>query len=1345
MKKLTTGASLIKTGVFIMLWAGVAHAQTTNFFWTNLATSAESWSGANWTNAAVTPAVPVSGGAPSYILTFAANPGAYTANNDLGTFTVNQLLVTTGTVTLGGSALSFTNNGALYAAITNTSGQILTLNNNLHLGVATTVAAPSTNTIVLNGIISGSVNLTNTGAGTIILTGNNTYTGTTVVRATGSAQAGVGVGRGLILSNTTGSVAINGNIDLGGGGGSQYYLRLGASEQIVDTAIITFNTSGNHGRFMLLGQTETIAGLQTTSTRGVVENTDQYDTANNYGPATLILNPALGASYSFNGYLRSAYTIGASNTLALIKNGDGTQTFSGATVGTINSATVNAGVLALNNTTSWGCPVTINGGQLQLYTATSLNYKSVTNNVADGLAFFTTNAFSIGGLSGTGGLTLTNNTGAAITLTLGGGGANGDFSGNISGAGSLIKAGAGLQVLSGNNTYVGTTTVSSGALEAATTSALPGYNTPGVISVSTASVLAVRASQWSQTDMNTLLANATWNPGSFFGLSVASGSYTYGDPFSGTLGLAKVGGGTLELTATNTYAGGTMLSGGILSVGSYSNLPAGPLTFNNGGMLKITGTEITDLNSYTISSNFNGGFEVSGALTVTNDLTGSGGLVKQGAGTLLLTGLNTYTGGTTNQAGLLRAGSATALGDGAALVLNAGVVDLGGNTIAVGNLSGAAGTSITNNGGLSVTQSVNGIFAGSITGSGGLTKIGAGILTLTGPNTYTGLTTVNSGSGALILSNTTGVAVQGPVQVGHLTNNTFLALGADEQIADTAAVSFVAANAQYGRFQLHGHTETIGGLSDPTGSNGIIENTDNTGAFGDYGTNYGPATLILDVAAGTNFVFKGYMRSRGSAVGPSNTLSLVKTGLGSQTLGGANISASGNNALTAMTVQQGTLILTNTTINNPITITGGQLLLQTGGAMNNNNITNNAANGLAFEATNTFSIGALTGNGSVTLTNGSGTAVALKLGGNNASGTFSGTFSGSGSLTKNGTGSQFLSGTSSYTGDTTNNAGTLLMGNNNVFGSGTFVQSGGTLASDGATTRLISNAVTVAQSSIFGQSSGGTGSLILNGPVYNGTAAKTWTINNPTTVVNGVISGSGALTKSGPGLLQLSAINTFTANLTNSAGSLVINGSVGGLVTTLAGATLGGTGAIGTAVLNPGSLLSPGNSPGTLSVTNLTLNNNTNLFELVTAAAYDQVQVAASGSLSLTNSPFLRLTLTNFTASAGDKFLLFDNQFATTPFDLAADGNLRLLDEFYGLGNPQELTNSMVFSALGGGVGTTTFQIFYDANGLIADHSGNDILLTVIPEPASFNLLVMLGAAYWLRRRLHNRGRRWNI
>ncbi|MGO4736616.1 autotransporter domain-containing protein [Bosea sp. 2KB_26] len=97
-------------------------------------------------------------------------------------------------------------------------------------------------------------------------------------------------------------------------------------------------------------------------------------------------------------------------------------------------------------------------------------------------------------------------------------------------------------------------------------------------------------------------------------------------------------------------------------------------------------------------------------------LGGPGGLTKLGAGTLTLSGANTYAGGTTISGGVLVANTTSLKGP----VLN--------NAVLVFN------------------QPVDGTFSGNISGSGSLTKDGAGALTLTGTNTYTGGTRVNGGT-----------------------------------------------------------------------------------------------------------------------------------------------------------------------------------------------------------------------------------------------------------------------------------------------------------------------------------------------------------------------------------------------------------------------------------------------------------------------------------------------------------------------------------------------------------------------------------------------------------------------
>ena len=82
-------------------------------------------------------------------------------------------------------------------------------------------------------------------------------------------------------------------------------------------------------------------------------------------------------------------------------------------------------------------------------------------------------------------------------------------------------------ILSGTNTYGGSTTVNNGTILAMSTSALPGYNVPGSVIVSPASggtaTIGVNVPGWSTTDINTLIANANWVDGGNLGLDTSTG------------------------------------------------------------------------------------------------------------------------------------------------------------------------------------------------------------------------------------------------------------------------------------------------------------------------------------------------------------------------------------------------------------------------------------------------------------------------------------------------------------------------------------------------------------------------------------------------------------------------------------------------------------------------------------------------------------------------------------------------------------------------------------------------------------------------------------------------------
>ena len=176
------------------------------------------------------------------------------------------------------------------------------------------------------------------------------------------------------------------------------------------------------------------------------------------------------------------------------------------------------------------------------------------------------------------------------------------------------------------------------------------------------------------------------------------------------------------LAGTNTYAGATTVSAGTLRT-STSN------AFGNGNPLLIGAGATVDLNGFSQSVGSIGGsgdiLLGNGTLTTGADgtsglfggtIAGGGALVKAGGGTLVLTGANTYSGGTSVLSGAL-----------------------------VGNTTSLQGN-IVNDGTVQFDPGANGSYTGSMSGSGVLAKTGAGILTLTGSNTNSGGTSINGGS-----------------------------------------------------------------------------------------------------------------------------------------------------------------------------------------------------------------------------------------------------------------------------------------------------------------------------------------------------------------------------------------------------------------------------------------------------------------------------------------------------------------------------------------------------------------------------------------------------------------------
>ena len=223
----------------------------------------------------------------------------------------------------------------------------------------------------------------------------------------------------------------------------------------------------------------------------------------------------------------------------------------------------------------------------------------------------------------------------------------GTISSVIAGSSSLT-IGSGQVNLTGVNTYTGGTAVTGGAT--LTVSADSGMGAASGGLTLNGGTLQPTAALTSARQVTLGASGGTFN--------TTSGNITLSTAVSGAGGLTKAGTGTLTLSGANSYAGGTTVNAGTLQLATGASLPtAGALTVN-GGILDFNGNNLT-----VASLSGSGGTISLGASTLTVAetsntsvaavITGTGGLVKQGTGTLNLTGANTYTGPTSVSGGRL--------------------------------------------------------------------------------------------------------------------------------------------------------------------------------------------------------------------------------------------------------------------------------------------------------------------------------------------------------------------------------------------------------------------------------------------------------------------------------------------------------------------------------------------------------------------------------------------------------------------------------------------------------------------------------------------------------------------
>ncbi len=744
-----------------------------------------------------------------------------------------------------------------------------------------------------------------------------------------------------------------------------------------------------------------------------------------------------------------------------------------------------------------------------------------------------------------------------------------DASANVNTTG-VTKAGTGTWTLSGANTYTGPTIVNGGALIIGAANAV--QNSPisstvansatsglvfaaGIGSFSIgglAGALALDLSDSAATPLTALTIGGT-----------NTATSTFSGVLSGSTPITKTGPSTQAFTGVNTYTGKITVTGGILALNAETGLGPNPgaltpdqLTLNGGAIGAVANSLFTidDANRGITIGALGGTFDAQGGSVMTIAVPIAGGtnaVTKTGPGVVIFSAPNGY-GDTTITGGRLLVVGAGTLGSGT-LTLNGGALDVSGATpsaVTVGPAASgssliynpgvttdlSAGLTLTAGGNLpvDVVSSTTTVVYASAFGSSttaGLTKAGAGTLTLRGGttgNTFTGTTT--AGAGTLLLDFTTvnapasGVIASaspltlrgGTLSLLGFTGTTDLQTFASTALLEggstiTAAQGGAASvGASLGLISRDGTTNrgTVNFVLPTTGSYATTSVNNSSGILGGWatvgGTNWatvtagaiasytGDAAADLSVTGGvttTNYRVNAATTLTGNVA--ANALRFTTTGL-TLALGTNNLTMSGNSGGILQPLAAGTI--SGTTTNT------GTGFINAG-----------AAGELVIYNTGTLTIGAGIGG---TITG------------------FGVTKSGGGTLTLNNAGTT----ANNFTGGVTVNGGTLIIDAANRIGTGGVTLNGGQLNIS------------------FGTSAGFT-------PAY--TLGLSGGSINYTTGGNNNISNTGAMTLLGRGSRTLTflgvtdRVGIFQHTIADSGGptALVFNGASNTTITQLSGSS----------------------------------------------------------------------------------------------------------------------------------------------------------------------------------------------
>lgn len=397
-----------------------------------------------------------------------------------------------------------------------------------------------------------------------------------------------------------------------------------------------------------------------------------------------------------------------------------------------------------------------------------------------------------------------------------------------------------------------------------------------------------------------------------------SGNFHFNGTISGTGGITRTDGySLLTLSGTNTYTGPTVLQNGTTAISAAANFGAAgaPLTLD-GGALRINGTTLSGMSAMGRTVTF------APDKTVTLDISTSshiftcdvvlnqegGGLVKNGAGTLMLTQPNTYSGPTTLSSGTLAVSTAENLGaPSAPLVFNSGTLRIDGTSLAsLADLGRTVTFTATKSVAFDIADAAHTFECSQVLDqtTGGLTKLGAGKLELNTANTFTGSVTVSAG----VLSISQAAALGGATKNVFCTTGTGrLELdGAGSDITLPATTTILTSGAQTGgALRNVSGNNTIAGpllLTTGAGNSQFLSDGGTLTLAGSITTSPSAGARTLQLGGTADGIVTGNITDNGGA----NIVSVTKNGNGTWELRGTN-SYTG-----ATTVSAGRLALSGT-------------------------------------------------------------------------------------------------------------------------------------------------------------------------------------------------------------------------------------------------------------------------------------------------------------------------------------------------------------------------------------------------------------------------------------------------